>query len=119
MESMEKKADNKIIEKKRIYNLYDERIDEERKRLENIEHMKDDLISFNRTLNNCLGLLFYMKGNSRNQLYDEIYNQNALNYSNMIDTLEEEEKECIRNIRKFSEISSKKNDSAKTKEKHV
>lgn len=98
-----KKADNRIFESRNNFDLYDQRIDEERQKLKNIDQMKENLTDFNKTMNNCLGLLLYVKGKQNSYKYNEMYNKNNLNYSKMISILEEEEHTCNRNINRFLE----------------
>lgn len=72
-----KKIDNQILEKKRILNEMDDKIDLEKKKLKQMEGIWEELISLNKNLDKCIDILSRsMQGPNLGLVYDDMRDSN-------------------------------------------
>lgn len=93
----EKKADNRIIENKKINKIENE-IYNEKNKLKDLEEMREDFVSYNKTITNCLDLLSSVKNKESRHKYDDMYIKNNAILKSMSNIIDEKETEIKRNI---------------------
>jgi len=97
-----KKADNQILNTKQKINNIDNKLDLEKKHLNKIDEMHQEINSLAKDINKCVELLSKsMKGPTVNNMFQDMENTNRTFYRRATMELEQEEINIKKNINKL------------------
>ena len=108
----EKVADNRIIENNKISRI-EIKIDNEKNNLKKLDEMRDDFVSTNKTINNCLELLSSVKRQESRYKYDDMHIKNNSILKNVTNVIEEQKTTIQKRI---SNLYDQKTKSEKNKQ---
>ena len=87
--NIEKRADNLSYEKKKIISDLDDKIYNNKKKINNLVNMQDELIALDLSINKCIDLLSEaVKEEKGNTLYDDAQQTNKKNFYKSLDIIE-------------------------------
>ena len=119
-----KKIDNQMLDKKEVVNYknkineIDDRIDQEKSRMRELDDMEELFVSLSKNITKCVDLLNKsIKGNNISNKLNSIEENNKINFSKSIGNLEIERDEIKNNI---VDLNNKKEDyQQKMKEENI
>ena len=104
--NIEKKADNLSYEKKKAVLELDDKIYNNKKKINNLVNIQDELMSLDLSINKCIDLLSEtVKEENGNTLYDDAQQTNKKNFYKSLDIIEKNVDSLKKNI---SDLTSKK-----------
>lgn len=111
----EKVADNRIIENKKINDI-ENKIDNEKNKLKKLDDVRNDFVSYNKTINNCLDLLSSVKNEESRRKYDDMYLKNNTILKKMTTIIDEKKTTIQKNINNLYDQKIKSEKKQETEE---
>jgi hypothetical protein len=99
----DKRADNKVLEKKVKIKEIDSKIDIEKNKEKRLDDIEEIVTSLNNNINRCLELLsISIKGNNSEKKYNNIQTENRINYKKNMNDIEIQREMLKTNINKLN-----------------
>lgn len=98
----EKQADNRELTVKEKVNKIDDKLDAEKKRLQKLDDMQEEIVALNKNLTKCIDLLSKsISGPVTNNVFNDMHNSNRLFYVKTSGIIDEESTNSKININRL------------------
>lgn len=103
-----KKADNRTVNTKQKIKEIDDRLDIERKKLQKLDDMREEIISLNKNMDKCIDLLAKsIKGPVTKSIFNDMYDSNKIFFIKANSAIDEENNISKKEINKLYQEKDK------------